>query len=442
MSHLIIEQGKKVGTEVSVPDAGMKFGRSPANDLVLEDEAVMLFHGRFFFKSDGSLWVTDFGAGEKTTVGGNPIDEYQVKVGDLVEVGATAFRVISAKQAAEAAPVVRPVETSASTDEIDLGFGDSLSKKSEGRKHNEKEEGAQTASLTNRFMQVLVSLLVVCVIIYVALEAMKLSEPTTTQVAPPKNTLALSYERVQADTDNIFRYHLNLNDQGHFSVVVDDLKNNRHVKKEKTISEPMMLQLASQLDDTDFFESGSDHVGIADGQYDLYDLTIKRNRRYHHIKVLNRQPPQEIKRATSIIEDFAKSEVRILFTFLKTPEELRRYAEQSFQLGEARFAERELRHSNLAEAITNYQEAMLYLGTFEPKPVLFSRAKEGLANAIEIRDVKYDDFMFKADRAMRLKDWKEAEQFLKILSELIPDRDDSRYDTIRSKMLTVEKHLR
>ncbi len=80
MSHLIIEQGEAVGTEVSIPMAGMKFGRSPANDLVLKDESVMLFHGRFFFKSDGSLWVTDFGAGEKTTVGGLPIDEHQLKV--------------------------------------------------------------------------------------------------------------------------------------------------------------------------------------------------------------------------------------------------------------------------------------------------------------------------------------------------------------------------
>ena len=37
MSHLIIEQGKDVGKEVTVPSGGMKFGRSPANDLVLDD---------------------------------------------------------------------------------------------------------------------------------------------------------------------------------------------------------------------------------------------------------------------------------------------------------------------------------------------------------------------------------------------------------------------
>ena len=74
MSHLSIEQGKEVGNEITVPTSGMKFGRSPANELVLEDDAAMLFHGRFFFKTDGTLWVTDVGAGEKNTVGGVPVD--------------------------------------------------------------------------------------------------------------------------------------------------------------------------------------------------------------------------------------------------------------------------------------------------------------------------------------------------------------------------------
>ena len=55
MFHLIIEQGDSIGTEVTVPPSGMKFGRSPANDFVLNDDSVMLFHGRFFFKSDGKF---------------------------------------------------------------------------------------------------------------------------------------------------------------------------------------------------------------------------------------------------------------------------------------------------------------------------------------------------------------------------------------------------
>jgi hypothetical protein len=419
----------------------MKFGRSPANDLVLDDSSVMLFHGRFFFKSDGSLWVTDFGAGEKTTVGDLPVDEQQLKAGDLVSVGSTSFRVIKA-DSTDSGEIIAPLSAIvSSSDEIDLGFGPSKAQ----RRNEVNAPGGhgKGGSFTHRLMQVLISLLVIGVLVYVALEALKLSSgPTNLPVAPPENTLALSYERVQADTGNIFRYQLDLDEKGNFIVVVDDLINNRHVRKEKKISEPMMLQLASRLDETAFFESGSDHVGIAEGQYDLYDLTLQRNHRYHHIKVLNRMPPQEIKRAASIIEEFAKSEVRELFTILIPTPELRRYAEQSYQLGQARFAERELRHRNLAESISHFEEAMLYLETFEPKPALFEEARAGLEKATELRDIKYEDLMFKADRAMRLKDWEGADRTLKVLAELVPDRGDPRYDKIRSNMLIAERHLR
>jgi len=118
MFHLIIEQGNDVGREVTVPSNGIKFGRSPANNLVLDDESVMLFHGRFFFKSDGTLWVTDFGAGEKTVVEGLPVDEYQLKVGELIQIGKTAFRVVNVKPSEQEEVAV----ISSGNESIDLGF--------------------------------------------------------------------------------------------------------------------------------------------------------------------------------------------------------------------------------------------------------------------------------------------------------------------------------
>lgn len=442
MSHLIIEQGREVGHEIVVPSAGIKFGRSPANDLVLDDDAVMLFHGRFFFKSDGTLWVTDFGAGEKTTVGGMPIDEYQLETGNLVEVGTTAFRVINTNQNADGeAPLLPTVEKTdvEQSGEIDLGFRPSGLKSNEPRKSKESQGNG---SLMGRFMQTTIGVLVAGVLVFVVLEATKLSKTSSSTAVSPKNTLALNYERVQADNNNIFRYQLDLDEKGNFKVVVDDLKNNRHVQKEKTIPETMMLQLASQLDDTRFLDVESDYVGIAEGQYDLWDLTIRRNSRYHHVRVLNRLPPQPVKRAASVIEDFALSEVRVLFTFLKNPEELRRYAEQSFHRGEALYEGRELRHGNLAEAITHFEEAMLYLGTFEPKPDLYFEAERQLEEVSQKRDEKYEDYMFRADRAIRLREWDTADKHLAVLSELVPDRSDPRYDKINSKKLNVEQYLR
>ena len=440
MAHLIIEQGKEVGREVSVPADGMKFGRSPANDLVLEDDAAMLFHGRFFFKSDGSLWVTDFGAGEKTTVGGLPIDEYQLKMGDLVQVGATAFRVINVSQEAAVSPAADGPLPVPDAEPIDLGFKASKKILQQAAEKPEKTPG-RSSTLTHRLMQAGVSVLVLVVLVIVGPELMKIAKDDT-KVVVKKKTLALSYERVQGDTRNIFRYHIDLDEKGNFVISIDDLKNNRHIQKQHQVSEAMMIQLASSLDDTGFFDVDSDYAGTAVGRYDLYDLTIQRNRRYHHIKVLNRTPPSQIKRTVSVIEDFALSEVGIPPTFFKATDELMRYADQAYELGTARFAERDVRHINLAESIKYFKEAMLYLETFEPKPALYSQAADGLLRAENERNQRYDDYMFRADRAISLRQWEEAEKVLQILAELVPERDDPRHDKINTKLLNVEQYLR
>jgi len=431
MSHLIIEQGKEVGREVVVPPTGLKFGRSPANDLVLEDDAAMLFHGRFFFKSDGTLWVTDFGAGEKTTVGGVPIDEHALKVGDLVEVGDTAFRIISTQMGAPD----EPAAARRGDEEIDLGF--------KGGKGfgAARQAGSPKSSLLPRIMQVGVILLVLVVLVIVVPSLVELSKDGTGTVQK-KQMLSLSYERVQADRQNIFRYAIELDETGRFSIVIDDLENHRHVQKSKQLSKTMLLQLSNSIGDAGFFRVDSDYAGAAEGQYDLYDIAVQRNRRFHHIKVLNRNPPRGIKRTVSVIEDFALSELSIPFTLFKDNAELMRYAEQAVSRGASSFEERDVKYRNLAVSIKHYKEAMLYLETIEPKPPLYTEAERGLGIAEVERDKRYTDHMFSVDRALALKDWEEARRNLRILVELVPDRSDERHEIVSDKLLNAEQHLR
>ncbi|MDF7807709.1 FHA domain-containing protein [Pontiellaceae bacterium B12219] len=447
MSHLIIEQGSEVGKEVDVPAAGMKFGRSPANDLVLDDPAVMLFHGRFFFKSDGFLWVTDFGAGEKTTVGGEPVDEYQLKVGDLVEVGATAFRIINIALEQEepaAAPVAAPQkherkepEAEEHSEEIDLGF----KREKKSRRAPDKKTEHKPASLTARLMQVSVILLFLIVLMIVGPSLMELSKADVSNVQQEER-LTLAYERVMGTTKNIFRYRVDLDDKGIFSVRIDDLKTNRHQIESKEIPQSVIEQLSHGIAAAGFFDVDSDYAGTSDNQYDLYNIAVQRNHRFHHIQVLNWTPPSAIQRTTQLIEDFVVSELGISFTWKLDPEELMQLAEHAFEVGEARYAERDVRYGNLATAITQFKEAILYLETIEPKPAIFHRAS-GLLEAAQIEQtVRYDDYLFRSDRAIRLKNWDEAAKYLRILSELIPDRSDPRYEKINAKLLNVEQHLR
>jgi pSer/pThr/pTyr-binding forkhead associated (FHA) protein len=435
MSHLIIEQGKEVGHEVVVPAVGMKFGRSSANDLVLDDDSVMLFHGRFFFKSDGTLWVTDFGAGEKTTVGGVPVDEHPLKVGDLVEVGNTAFRIINTQLTNDDTPAAPPVATA---EEIDLGF-----KGNKAGYGATREERADTPkhTLIPRLLQVGVILLVLIVLLIVVPSLIKLSKDNT-QTVQQTQSISLSYERVKADVYDIFRYTLELDEKGLFSIKIDDLKNNRHVQKEKQISETLLVQLSNEINAAGFFKVNSDYGGPAEGQYNLYDIALQRNRRFHHIRVLNRDPPKEIKRTVAVIENFALNELGVPFTLFKDNAELMRYARMAANLGESRYQERDVRYSNLAASIKHYKESMLYLETIEPKPPLYAIAERGLALAEVERDKRYKDYMFRADAAIRLRDWGKAVKYLRILTELVPNRSDDRYEDINRKLLSAEQKLR
>ncbi|MDF7801616.1 FHA domain-containing protein [Pontiellaceae bacterium B1224] len=445
MSHLIIEQGKEVGKEVEVPAAGIKFGRSPANDLVLDDDVAMLFHGRFFFKSDGTLWVTDFGAGEKTMVGGKPVDEHQLKAGDLVEVGKTSFRIINATKGTGAEPVAaaskmpkeEPAAAPDGEDDIDLGF----KREKRSRKAPEKKAEHKPASMTSRLLQVAVIVLVLIVLMVVGPSLLEMSNMGA-DVVQQEESLTLSYERVEGTTENIFRYHVELNDQGIFSVRIDDLATGSHQIESEEISQSVIEQLSHGIASSGFFDVDSDFEGTVENQYDLYDIAVQRNRRFHHVQVLNWTPPPAIERTTELIEDFARSELGISFNWMKSPEELMLLAEQAVKIGEARFAERDVRYSNLATAIAQFEEAKLYLEIREPKPALYHRANDLLVAAKAERDLRYDDYLFRADGAIRRKDWDEAAKHLRILSELVTDRSDPRYDKIRTKLLNVEQHLR
>jgi hypothetical protein len=434
MSHLIIEKGKEVGKEVTVPPSGMKFGRSPANDLVLDDEAVMLFQGRFFFKTDGSLWATDFSGAEKTIVGGIPIDEHPLKTGDLVEVGSSAFRIINTKLEEPKEPDAQPAP---SDEKVDLGF-----KPARGSHHvRPAKDHSKPSSLIYRVMQVAVILLILLVLAVAAPELIKrMGEPKTTKVVQ-KDGLSFVYERVMGSRENIFRYYLELTSDGKATIQIDDLAN-RHISKSVEISKKTMAGLSRRIEGTGFFELEEDRVGDVRGQHELYDLAIFRNGQFNQVRVLNREQPAAFKKTISILEDFVFGELDIPFTLLEEPEVLFGYAEDSFKLGEERFSEKDVRNGNLAAAIKHYSETVIYLETLEPKPDLYRQAVRQMQQAREIQAERYRDYMFNVDRAIRLADWSEASKHLRILAELIPDRTDERHEVISSKQLEVEEHHR
>jgi hypothetical protein len=290
-------------------------------------------------------------------------------------------------------------------------------------------------------MQVGVILLVLLVLVVAAPELVKRMGTPEPAMKVQKDGLSFVYEKVMGSRENIFRYYLELTDDGLATIKIDDLAN-RHISKSIEISKKTEASLSRRIEGTGFFEIEEDRIGDVRGQHELYDLAIFRNGQFNHIRVLNREQPAAFKKTISILEDFVFGELDVPFTLLEEPEVLMAYAKDSFKLGEERFSEKDVRNGNLAAAIKHYNETVVYLETLDPKPELYRQAVQQMQQAKEDQNERYRDYMFNVDRAIRLADWSEASKHLRILAELIPDRTDERHEVISSKQLEVEEHHR
>lgn len=436
MFHLIIEQGKEVGKEITVPASGMKFGRSPANDLVLEDAVLMLFQGRFFFKSDGTLWVTDFSVGEKSHIGGVPVDEQQLKVGDLVEVGSSAFRVISTRQEQDEAPAAAPARNKEAEEEIDLGFKPEKKAQSDGTAGGGDK---QHASPIFRVLQVVVVVLVLLLAVVIATEFMRSGRRSGSNVR--MQGIFLNYERVDGDGDNIFRYSLTLTPDGKATLQADDV-HNRHFTRSAKLSGETLATLKRRVAKSDFFTIMDSRVGKAEGKYDLYDVALGCDGEFNHVRVLNREVPAGLSDLVDTLEEVLFDALDVSHTLLKDDATLVELAKESYRVAQNFYRERETSHDNLAQCIRHLQESLTYLETLNPKPAPYEDVHSLLSTARLAQKKRYKEYMFLVDKAMRISDWNDARRNLQICMQLISDRSDERYETITDKMIEVEGKLR
>ncbi len=441
MAHLIIANGELQGKELNILEGGMRIGRAKSNDFVIDDERLSQFHCRFFFKSDGHLWVTDFGSTNETLVNNRAVSEQRLGVGDLVDIGGIIFKILRAEKddvsqnraSAGDLPQEKSGEVSMPQKEVvshsggvDLGF--------------KRSSGEETKSL---LLRVGWALAILMVIIMLALALMRFTGDQGDgggKVALPKNLpLTIDYEKVEADSKNIFRYALRL-EENMLSIQIDDLKNNRHVSREKKINESIVAQLRDQVKNSQFFYLQPSYAGVSPGIYELKSLSVTLGNKTSHTKVFNRLEPRDFKTVRELIEDFGKTELGLAALAL-SPERLEELASDSFLMGRKSFEEREVRYENLSTAIKHFTLAQWYLETLEPKPDFYRQAVSGLEMARKALEERYKDYIFRADRAVTLGDWEEAAENLRIILKLIPDRADERHSKARKQLLTVERHL-
>jgi hypothetical protein len=102
---LVCVGGSLVGRSFQVTPAGLRLGRDPANEVVIEDVGVSRQHARVILHN-GAVWVQDAGSRNGVFVNQQRVpDHRQVKPGERLLVGNSTFEVqISTQPATSVAP--------------------------------------------------------------------------------------------------------------------------------------------------------------------------------------------------------------------------------------------------------------------------------------------------------------------------------------------------
>lgn len=436
-THLIVTAGPSSGLEIRVLEEGVRIGRSSKNDISIPDDAMSRFQCRFFLKPGEGLWVSDLGSANGTLVNGKTIQEQRLNLHDEILVGNTCLRVVNPGLGAPAKPddaESAPRHAIAGEAVPDLGLN--------------KGDGARVTGPASALRRKLLVLVAVMAILAVASQvpwtrfAGRMpwaKQPVPVQVPVGLSDLDLSFERVEAGSSNIFRYWLDIRN-GNMVVQVDDLQANRHVRREKKVAAELIRDLARSLRSTGVLELRDDYVGMAPGILESSDLTLTMGLETRRVKVVNQVPPAEFAAAREMIEEFGKNELGLAALAID-PATLVDKARAALLQGKKMWDEREVRDENLASAIQAFTECEWYLETIEPKPDFYGEAVAGKSDCQRELQRRYADLWFLAERAVKLRDWKEAQRHLKVIRAMIPDRSDERAQNAGKKLVDVERHL-
>ena len=440
--HLIVEDGPDRGREITVPPDGARIGRSSKNDIVLIDPSLSRFHCRILFKPGEGLWAADLGSSNQTLVNRKPIQEVQLRVGDRISVGDTVMKVVSTDvpppaPAAAATPVLPPVAASRRDFESDASA---------------ERPRARPGDRSRRRRRLIVAAVIMAVVaagVWVGNPGSALTKlagllgrsPQTALVPPaPDQTprFELQYEKVTATPSNIFRYYMEI--KGALVIQIDDLQNKRHVPREKKVEPELLQSLGKSIENAGFFDLLDEYQGVAPNIYDAWDISVTMGRKTHRTRVINRVEPEGFRAVREMIEEFGRNELGLAALALE-PEKLIELAREALVQGRKFYDEREIRNENLALAIRSFREAEWYLETIEPKPDFYSDAVGRRADCERERNDKYENLRFLAERAVKLRDWREAARHLRVIREMIPDRADDRNKNASLQLVDVERHL-
>ena len=411
----LVTSGRGKGLAFEVEDQEVKIGRRKDNDIVLDDESISSCHAKLYAEDD-QVFVEDCNSINGVEVNGKTIKKAILKPGNILTIGATKITVVDEEEEKAPAPP------------------------------SQKKTGSSAARRSSPVKMIFAAILVLAVIgtAYFLPElrkkirsANRSGASTTTGYA--EKAFRLSYEKVQASKENIFRYEMKIEGDT-LSAAIDDLKQGRHLQKNKKIDSSSLEGVQKTINDHKFFSLPPLTEGKSKDFSDSYTLGVVLGGKAHRAQFLNRVLPEEFKRICSTIENFGETELGIAAISMPT-EELRKRAQDTYQRARELYNKRTVDVENLFNSIKAYSEVILYLETVEPKPSIYGDAIHDKQLAIEELDKQIKNHEFNATRFTSNNDWKRAREELILILKKLPDTTDERYQNAKIKLLDVERRI-
>lgn len=455
--EIVVMNGPKAGERFSVPQSGLRLGRASSNDVAIKDEELSRNHCMFEALSDGAVQVIDLASANGTYVNGTMLEGEPKKLsrGDEITAGATRFKVVNkgeAVQPEQAAEAGAAKDASgALPDVVDLGLGmGDAARAASGETPAAATPGSKRASLVNMIWAgvILVFALAIGVILCVpspddGAKTAKRHSDVADETKPQLRTLL--YEKVEADANRIFRFAMTIDENGVLRVVQDDVpQEDRHVDKSTTLSEEAVEEIAGLFSSSGWEEGDGVYLGAsAESENSLKRWRIKTviGERVRETLVENEVEPEFFQDTRTSLEAFAKNELHVT-SLNYSKDELVRLAGESEKIGDARHDEAEVEYGNLASALKAYNEAAELLDTVNPKPPFYPGLVEKQRKTRKELDEKINEQAFLADKAIHLGDWENAAGQLRILIDIVNNRNDERSIKAKKQLVDVEERMK
>ncbi|MDY6862868.1 MAG: FHA domain-containing protein [Thermodesulfobacteriota bacterium] len=363
------------------------FGRTGPNDVIINDRKVSRQHAKIEFKGNIPL-LRDLGSQNGTIVNGNKIEEKELKSGDRIKIGDTQFQFTL--------------------------HGSSL----EGPLSLESLTGGE--GIIKNFPQLIKnpiiagSLGIICIIILCLSLFLK---KESVDKAPVKD---ISNIPIPLPAQDI--YGNCKQDRTHKDKVIFTFKG-------KTDHKAFLTYTIGGIEKKDevVISLNGEVIGnspVASGWKEVKDIKLpwkQIDSSMDNLLVFDNtlNPPED--------ESWGLTEVSIKWKKLLKCNLTR--AKESFGLARRKYKDKSISYPNLYNSIKAYTDSLDYMENCSEKPDFYKEAMEGLSMASLELEKEYQKHLFNAQKAFKLKDYETAVNEYKIIMSMIPDTNDSRYQT-------------